>query len=470
MSAQLGTVDCASCSSDTTVTIKTQFFTRNKEIAVLRGANFNTTDDQVIFIPVADWILHRVWVSSPTGNISAAVGGIYDAANKGGNELVPATQDYTALVDPSTYQDLNASAYAANHVIPGQYVYLSLTTACGSDLTADVFIEYEDIHPLTLQNLVDGTGTCERVFQIPGPQGDPGSDGADGSNGSNAYTTTALAFVQPAVGADVTVPIADGNWMSVGQVIFVEGGGDYEVQSATAISMTIRNLGYAHNAAPAAVIGGAAKVSPSGEKGDSSAISPTFDTLAPVGAAGGLIVHNGSTYAALAAGVTDYMVPRIDTALAQKIAWEIINLSTWTFSGALPIARGGTGSTTAASARTALAVAKNGVNTDITSLGSLSSLRVDATNGIPITGIFSNTATLTYPLIATTASNDQTMTITGASVGDTVALGSPAAPTAGIVFYAFVSAPDTVTVRAMNITGGNVTPGALDFTVTVFKQ
>lgn len=79
------------------------------------------------------------------------------------------------------------------------------------------------------------------------------------------------------------------------------------------------------------------------------------------------------------------------------------------------------------------------------------------------------TAALDFASINAAASEDLTITVAGAAVGDSVSLGLPAAPTAGIVFNAFVSAANTVTVRATNITGGAVNPASATYRVTVIK-
>jgi hypothetical protein len=52
-------------------------------------------------------------------------------------------------------------------------------------------------------------------------------------------------------------------------------------------------------------------------------------------------------------------------------------------------------------------------------------------------------------------------------VGDEVALALPVAPAAGIVFNAFVSAANTVTIRASNITATAVDPDAATYGVIV---
>jgi len=51
-----------------------------------------------------------------------------------------------------------------------------------------------------------------------------------------------------------------------------------------------------------------------------------------------------------------------------------------------------------------------------------------------------------------------------------VFLGLPPAPAAGIVFFGFVSAADTVKVRAMNITGSGVDPASATYRAIVIKS
>jgi hypothetical protein len=79
----------------------------------------------------------------------------------------------------------------------------------------------------------------------------------------------------------------------------------------------------------------------------------------------------------------------------------------------------------------------------------------------------SATATLDFASIAAAASADLTITLPGAVVGDTVELGLPAAPQAGFIFQAFVSAANTVTVRATNITAGALDAASASYTVSI---
>ena len=85
-----------------------------------------------------------------------------------------------------------------------------------------------------------------------------------------------------------------------------------------------------------------------------------------------------------------------------------------------------------------------------------------------LVAVYSATATLDFGSIAAAASSSLTITVTGAATTDAVAIGLPAAPAAGIVFFGFVSSSNTVTIRAMNITALAVDPASATYRATVF--
>ena len=98
--------------------------------------------------------------------------------------------------------------------------------------------------------------------------------GTNGDDGINAFTVTTANFTQPAEGATVVVEVANSTWIASGQHLYVTGGGDYEVTAIPdGTHVTLRNLEntasalYPGNAAPAAVIGSGAAVSPGGIQG-----------------------------------------------------------------------------------------------------------------------------------------------------------------------------------------------------------
>lgn len=79
------------------------------------------------------------------------------------------------------------------------------------------------------------------------------------------------------------------------------------------------------------------------------------------------------------------------------------------------------------------------------------------------------TAALDFPSIPANATTNLTITVTGAGVNDTVGLGPPAALTSEIGLTAFVSATNTVTVRAINPTGAAIDPASGTYRATVFR-
>ena len=90
-----------------------------------------------------------------------------------------------------------------------------------------------------------------------------------------------------------------------------------------------------------------------------------------------------------------------------------------------------------------------------------------AGNGNTITKVLSASASLNFPSINAAAQADLTITVTGAAVGDEVIMALPSGPAAGLVFNAFVSADNTVTIRASNITASPVDAGAATYGVIV---
>lgn len=94
---------------------------------------------------------------------------------------------------------------------------------------------------------------------------------------------------------------------------------------------------------------------------------------------------------------------------------------------------------------------------------------VSVGGGTAVLKILSATATLDFPSISAQSNQDLTVTVTGAAVGDAVFIGLPSAPLAGVVFMGYVSATNTVTVRAMNYTGSSKDPSSATYRVTVFN-
>lgn len=80
-----------------------------------------------------------------------------------------------------------------------------------------------------------------------------------------------------------------------------------------------------------------------------------------------------------------------------------------------------------------------------------------------------NTASLNFPNVVAFTKQDLTIAVTGATIGDSVALAAPNNINAGFLWCGWVSAADTVTVRVYNLTGVDINPAAQTWRATVFK-
>src|ERR1043165_463763 len=93
-------------------------------------------------------------------------------------------------------------------------------------------------------------------------------------------------------------------------------------------------------------------------------------------------------------------------------------------------------------------------------------------SGATISKIISATAALDFDTIPADSARDLTITVTGAVNGNTVHLGTPneAVGDIHLMFYAWVSANDTITVRCLNIGNTPIDPASGTFRATVIKN
>lgn len=95
---------------------------------------------------------------------------------------------------------------------------------------------------------------------------------------------------------------------------------------------------------------------------------------------------------------------------------------------------------------------------------------LNASGRIPASQVMlTATATLDFASIAAGAVGTLTATVTGAATGDFAVAAPPGNLTAGLVFCAFVSAANTVTIRIVNGTAGAIDPASATWGITVFK-
>jgi hypothetical protein len=122
----------------------------------------------------------------------------------------------------------------------------------------------------------------------------------------------------------------------------------------------------------------------------------------------------------------------------------------------------------------------NGTPTEIAQITEAGNLQIDGTatvdstlrvgGGATLQKFITATATLNFDIIAAEDYEDLTITVTGAADGDTVSLGVPngSVPAHTFTYFGWVSAADTVTIRAVNHNpAGSVDPASGAFRATV---
>jgi len=76
-------------------------------------------------------------------------------------------------------------------------------------------------------------------------------------------------------------------------------------------------------------------------------------------------------------------------------------------------------------------------------------------------------AVIDFPSIAAGLVVEDTITVTGANVGDAVSLGVPSTVDTNLMWSGYVSAADTVTVRLYNPTAGAIDPASATWKASV---
>lgn len=96
-------------------------------------------------------------------------------------------------------------------------------------------------------------------------------------------------------------------------------------------------------------------------------------------------------------------------------------------------------------------------------------IQADLTNGTPVKGIYSATTSLDFPSIAAHSTDELTITVTGATVGDSVTIAPAGALETGLMWSGYVSASNTVAVRVLNGTASPINPSSRNFRAMVTR-
>lgn len=86
-----------------------------------------------------------------------------------------------------------------------------------------------------------------------------------------------------------------------------------------------------------------------------------------------------------------------------------------------------------------------------------------------VKGVLCVDATIDFGSTAAHSTSTSNVTVAGARTNDVVDIGLPATVDAGMQFDGHVSADDTVTVRAVNTTGGAIDPASATYRIMVTR-
>lgn len=99
--------------------------------------------------------------------------------------------------------------------------------------------------------------------------------------------------------------------------------------------------------------------------------------------------------------------------------------------------------------------------------GTWAEMRFLTGSGVNVTKLLTATETLDFPSIASNDTHELTITVNGASVGDTVLLAAPSTLETGLGFSGIVTAANTVTIRLHNSSGVGINPASAIWRATV---
>jgi len=200
----------------------------------------------------------------------------------------------------------------------------------------------------------------------PGPQGEQGEPGADGTNGVNAFTFSTVAFVMPAIGSSVEIPVLNGTWPALGQPLYVQTAGVFTVVSIDNLVLELENTGASGNASPGTNIAISRQIAPSGYS--NALLTPldiadggtgkdnatdAFDALSPLTNPGDLITYSAGSNIRIGAGTLGYILTSDGAA---PPVWAANTPDAANITGILGVVHGGTGASSESAARTSLAV------------------------------------------------------------------------------------------------------------------
>lgn len=104
------------------------------------ACNCNVTTDSSIPISSSKYIIKEIVAYGASTSLTTVVGGIYDAASKGGNVIVANSQTYSTLTGATLFKDLTLATFPSTTYQTSTALFFSPTTPQGATATVIVAI------------------------------------------------------------------------------------------------------------------------------------------------------------------------------------------------------------------------------------------------------------------------------------------------------------------------------------------
>lgn len=152
------------------------------------------------------------------------------------------TETTASFVVPALGDEVQISVISSEFAVVGQALFIEgagIFIVVSKPNVTSIILEYSNIDSNT-----ESGSTIPSGSQVS-PGGTPGANGEDGQN---AFTLTTADFTVPAIGATVSIAVASSLFLTVGQNVFIEDAGYFEVTAkADSTHFTAEYLDYAGN-------------------------------------------------------------------------------------------------------------------------------------------------------------------------------------------------------------------------------
>lgn len=211
---------------------------------VLSGASTTWTTPQIRYsgwnIQTGDVIVLASSASCPTTLPSGAANGVLGAPTA--ETTATGFNTFTSSIPSNLVTAVSATTFGTVATVNICYYPAGVSTTATLTVGTHIFPASWTLQVVSDANCLSGTGWSP----VPIPN--------DANWVAPTTTTSTATFTQPASGSTVAVTVTSGTIFSVGNTVYITGGGYYSVTATASTTLTVSNLGYPGNTAAATII------------------------------------------------------------------------------------------------------------------------------------------------------------------------------------------------------------------------